>query len=94
MQPTELSSVKARLMALASTFAESGAMKGYAPVIDKVFGVFISRMSDEEVRDGLVKFRDEIIPWLLYEPEIIATEAEAGGKPEVTPGNNGFGDNH
>lgn len=94
MEPQEVSNIKSRLLALASTFAESGAMKGYAPIIDKVFGVFISKMSDDDIRDGLIKFRDEVIPWLLYEPQIISAETETRREVEVTSGADGIGNNN
>lgn len=58
--------VKDRLVAVASTFAEKSELRAFKPLIDKAFAIYLKRLDEEDVVNSLLMIRDELIPWLIY----------------------------
>ncbi len=62
-------SIRARLSALFEALLQDSRIgKAFQPVILNLGRSFISSATDQELREGIVKVRDEIIPFLLEEP--------------------------
>lgn len=65
---TESTTIKSRLLALLKTVLEDSRVnRAYHPVIMNLVNGFLAKTGDAEIREGILKMRDEIIPWILNE---------------------------
>jgi hypothetical protein len=68
MTTPTINTIQSRLVALlAQMLDESKIAAMYHPVINNMVKGYLSRADDSQVREMLLKIRDEIIPWLLGE---------------------------
>jgi hypothetical protein len=73
--PTQ--SLHERVLALLSALVgDSRINVAFRPVILNLAKNFLADVDDKDLRDGLLKVRDKIIPWLL---------SEGGGNEDPTP---------